>query len=83
VRDELHLRALQRLLQRCQLLPLRGLAGYEAASDLYRACRRGGDSIRALTDCLIAIPAIRAGASILLEDRDFDAIARHSRLSIA
>lgn len=79
-RDEAHRRALRRLLLRCELLPLTGLADYEAAADLYRTCRRAGDTIRALTDCLIAIPAIRAGAAVLHADRDFDVIARHSML---
>lgn len=80
-RDEAHRNALRRLLLRCELLPLDGLADYEAAADLYRTCRRAGETIRALTDCLIAVPVIRAGAVILHADRDFDAIARHSALT--
>jgi predicted nucleic acid-binding protein len=80
-RDEAHLRALRRLLLRCELLPLNGLADYEAAADLYRTCRGSGETIRALTDCLIAVPAIRAGAAVLHADRDFDAIARQSALT--
>ena len=83
VRDDAHLQRLQGLLLRCELLPLQGLADYEAAASLYRTCRREGETIRRLTDCLIAIPAIRAGAAILHEDKDFDAIARHSALKIA
>lgn len=79
--DEAHRRALRRLLLGCELLPLTGLAEYEAAAELYRACRRAGETIRALTDCLIAVPAIRAGATVLHADRDFDAIARHSALT--
>jgi predicted nucleic acid-binding protein len=79
-RDESHRRALHQLLLRCELLPLNGLADYEAAADLYRTCRRSGEIIRALTDCLIAIPAIHAGAAVLHADRDFDTIARHSAL---
>jgi predicted nucleic acid-binding protein len=80
-RDEAHLRGLRGILLRCELLPLNGLADYEAATDLFRTCRRAGETIRALTDCLIAIPAIRAGAAVLHADRDFDAIARHSALT--
>jgi predicted nucleic acid-binding protein len=80
-REEAHRRALRRLLLRCELLPLSGLADFEAAADLYRTCRRAGETIRALTDCLIAVPTIRAGAAVLHADRDFDAIARHSALT--
>jgi predicted nucleic acid-binding protein len=82
-RDDAHLQRLQGLLLRCELLPLQAFADYEAAAALYRRCRREGESIRRLTDCLIAIPAIRAGAAILHEGKDFDAIARHSALKIA
>lgn len=80
-RDETHRRALRRLFLRCELLPLSGLADYETAADLYRTCRRAGETLRALTDCLIAVPAIRSGAAILHADRDFDAIARYSALT--
>lgn len=79
--DETHRLALRRLLLRCELLTLSGLADYEAAADLYRTCREAGETIRALTDCLIAVPAMRAGAAVLHADRDFDAIARHSALT--
>jgi predicted nucleic acid-binding protein len=74
-RDEMHLERLRQLLLRCEVLPLRGLADYEAAAELYRRCRREGETIRAVTDCLIAVPTIRAGAEVLHLDRDFDVIA--------
>jgi predicted nucleic acid-binding protein len=64
------------------LLTLNGLADFEEAALLFHACRTRGETVRRLTDCLIAVPAIRAGALILHKDRDFDAIARHSDLRI-
>ena len=64
------------------LLRLRGLSDFEAAADLYRACRAKGASLRGLSDCLIATVAVREGASVLHNDRDFEAIARHSRLKL-
>jgi predicted nucleic acid-binding protein len=64
------------------ILPLRGLAGYEAASELYHACRVGGETVRALTDCLVAVPTIEAGASLLHADRDFEVLARHTPLRL-
>ena len=81
--NDIHLRQLRRLLERCEMLALKGLADYEAAADVYRNCLREGETIRRLTDCLIAVPAIREGAAILHQDKDFDAIARHSTLQIA
>ena len=64
------------------VLPLGGLAGYEAAAQLYRACRRAGETVRRLVDCLVAVPVIEAGASLLHADEDFDRIARHAPLRI-
>ena len=74
---------LRRLLLRFQLLPVEGLADYEAAADLYRRCRAGGDTVRKLTDCLIAVVAIRNGATLLHRDHDFEVIARHTTLRLA
>ena len=65
-----------------EMLALRGLADFEAAARLYRTCRRGGRTPRALTDCLVAVPALREEASILHKDRDFGIIAEHSDLQI-
>jgi predicted nucleic acid-binding protein len=64
------------------LLPLEGLRDFEDAAHIYRTCREAGETVRSQIDCLIAVPAIRAGASLLHADRDFDVIARHTDLSI-
>jgi predicted nucleic acid-binding protein len=66
-----------------KVLPLEGLADFEEAGVIYRACRDAGETLRSLSDCLIAVPVIRAGASLLHNDADFVAIARHSSLRIA
>lgn len=65
------------------LLAVQGPADWVDAAALYRACRAGGETVRRLTDCLIAVVAMRAGAEILHRDRDFDAIARQAPLRIA
>ena len=82
-RDDSHRDRLRALLARCQFVPIAGPRDYEDAADIYRACRRAGHTVRALTDCLIASAAMRAGFSVLHADRDFDAIARHVPLEIA
>lgn len=81
-RDERQASDLRRLLGRCRLLVLEEPSDFEAAAALYRACRRGGSTIRRLPDCLIAIVAIRTGARLLHLDSDFDAIARHAPLAV-
>ena len=63
-------------------LTVRGLADFEAAADLYRVCRSRGATVRKLVDCLIAAVAIRERATLLHNDRDFDVLARHTRLRI-
>ena len=65
-----------------RLLPLEGLADFEEAAAIYRACRDAGETPRSLSDCLIAVPVITAGASLLHNDADFEVIARHSPLRI-
>jgi predicted nucleic acid-binding protein len=82
-RDDGHRDRLRALLARCEFVPLAGPRDYEDAADVYRACRQAGDTVGALTDCLIASVAMRAGLSVLHTDRDFDAIARHAPLELA
>jgi predicted nucleic acid-binding protein len=52
----------------------------EAAAEIYRRCRRAGETIRSLNDCVIAAIAIRREVPVLHDDRDFDVIVRHSEL---
>lgn len=80
-RGEVHLDQLRRLLARSSLVPTLE-ADYEAAGALYRACRRGGETVRRLIDCLIAAIAIRADLPLLHADADFDVLARHTPLRI-
>ena len=76
------LRDLRSRLAAFPILPLEGLADFEEAALLYRSCRDAGETIRSLSDFLIAVPTIRAGAALLHADSDFDAIARHSALRL-
>lgn len=82
-RTEERLARLRRLLNRFELVPIIGLADFEAAADIHRRCRRGGETVRKLSDCLIAAVALRANADLLHSDRDFEAIARHLPLRVA
>ncbi len=50
------------------------------AAELYRSLRRKGITIRKPIDCMIAAVAIEHDLKLLHHDRDFDNIARHSRL---
>ena len=74
---------LRRLLGRFDLLLVEGLADYEAAAELYRRCRDGGETVRKPTDRLIAAVAMRPGADLLHRDHDFEVLARHTPLRVA
>lgn len=80
-RDEWHLASLRRLLARASLLPMT-TEDHEEAAALYRICRRGGETVRSLSDCLIAAVAIRADVAMLHHDRDFAVLARHTALRV-
>ncbi len=80
-RDERHLRSLQRLLARAVVIPM-GPADYDDAAALYRLCRREGETVRKLIDCLISAVAIRADLPILHNDIDYDKLARYTDLRI-
>ncbi len=71
---------LRRLLYGREFLAVEGPSDYEQAAELYRACRRQGETPRKLTDCLIAAVAIRNDAQLLHADADFRVIARHTPL---
>ena len=59
-RDERHLRDLRGLLARATLITTQS-TDFEDAAAIYRSCRRGGETVRKLIDCLIAAHAIRSG----------------------
>jgi predicted nucleic acid-binding protein len=80
-RDERHLGQLRGLLARGVLLPTPP-AHYETAAGLYRSCRRQGQTVRKLIDCLIATHAIEAGAAVLQDDADFAVLARCTTLAL-
>jgi predicted nucleic acid-binding protein len=54
----------------------------EDAAEIYRTCRRAGETIRSLNDCVIAAIAIRNDLPVLHNDRDYAAIARHFPLRV-
>ena len=80
-RSEAHLLQLRGLLARAVTLPTDSV-DYETAASLYRSCRRRGETVRKLVDCLIAAVAIRHGAVILHADADFNALARCTTVDV-
>jgi predicted nucleic acid-binding protein len=54
----------------------------EQAAIIYRTCRRAGETIRSLNDCVLSAIAIRTELPVLHNDRDFEVIARHTDLRV-
>lgn len=80
-RDDAHVGQLRGLLARATILPT-GPADYEAAASMYRTCRRNGETVRRLIDCLIAAVAVREDVPVLHVDADFVTLARYTPLRI-
>jgi len=78
-RNEAHLAQLRGLLARATLVTITA-EDYDHAAALYRTCRRNGETVRKLIDCLIAAVAIRSNAPVLHADSDFATLARHTSL---
>ena len=83
VRDVREERAVDEIVNGVPLLATNGLDDYQHAAALYRDCRRGGETIRRMNDCLVAAIAIRHGVSVLHNDRDFEVLERHTLLQVA
>ena len=81
-RDDAHLRRLQALLA----LPTFHAVDQDhwaVAAALYRTCRKKGETVPKMVDCLIAAVAIDADLPILHADRDFEVLVRHTPLRLA
>jgi len=57
-----------------------GTEVFELAVELFRTAQAHGLTVRSSIDCLIAACALRNDLEVLHRNRDFDAIARVSRL---
>jgi predicted nucleic acid-binding protein len=67
---------LRRLLLRAGLLHFDAATDFDAATRIYRRCRRSGVTPRGLVDCMIAAVAWRRGATLLSCDADLDRVAQ-------
>ena len=74
-RDDRREHDLRRLLQRFPLLQFDAAIDFDAATRIYRTCRRAGVTPRGMIDCMIAAVALRHGASLLADDSDLDRVA--------
>ena len=73
--DDLARRKIERTLAGLPAINVEPDADFELAADIYRAVRRGGNSVRSMIDCLIAAVAHRSGAELVHRDVDMERIA--------
>jgi predicted nucleic acid-binding protein len=67
---------LRRLLMRARLLQFDATTDFDAATRIYRRCRRSGITPRGMIDCMIAAVAWRQDAALLCRDADLDRVAQ-------
>jgi predicted nucleic acid-binding protein len=75
-RDDTRENDLRRLLLRAGLLHFDATTDFDAATRIYRRCRRSGITPRGMIDCMIAAVAWRRGASLLCCDADLNRVAQ-------
>ena len=75
-RDDARENDLRRLLMRAGLLQFDATTDFDAATRIYRRCRRSGITPRGMIDCMIAAVAWRQGAALLCRDADLDRVAQ-------
>lgn len=74
-RDDRRENDLRRLMQRFPLMRFEAAIDFDAATRIYRRCRRSGVTPRGMVDCMIAAVALRHGVSLLANDADLDRVA--------
>jgi predicted nucleic acid-binding protein len=74
-RDDRAAARLRDLLLSFSFLPFDAVADFDAASRIYRRCRRHGVTPRGMVDCMIAAVAWRHRAALLARDADLTRVA--------
>lgn len=74
-RDDRAAARLRDLLLSFSFLPFDAAADFDAASRIYRRCRRHGVTPRGMVDCMIAAVAWRHRAALLARDADLTRVA--------
>ena len=82
IRDDREYAEVKMSLLTIPILSLKSTDSYIAAADLYRKCRKMGATVRNTVDLLVAQITIEQKATLLHNNRDFDAIARISDLRV-
>jgi predicted nucleic acid-binding protein len=72
----------QQRMRRFAIEPLAPIRDAEDAAAIHRQCRRNGETVRSMIDCLVAAMSLRLDVPVVHRDRDFETIARHCGLQM-
>lgn len=81
IRIDTHFDKTREYLNDLIFLPMRH-GTFVRAAEIYRSLRKKGITIRKPIDCMIASVAIEYDIHLLHNDRDFNYIAKHSKLKV-
>jgi len=70
----------QQRMRRFSIEPLAPIRDAEDAAAIHRQCRRNGETVRSMIDCLVAAMSLRLDVPVVHRDRDFEVIASHCGL---
>jgi len=73
---------LRRLMLRFTLMRFDPVIDFDAATRVYRTCRRSGVTPRGMIDCMIAAVALRHGTTILAADADLARVGEIMGLTV-
>ena len=79
IRSDTDYKKIKQYLTDLIVLPMRQ-ATFLRAAEIYRSLRKKGVTIRKPVDCMIASVALEYDVCLLHNDRDFDQIAKHTKL---
>jgi predicted nucleic acid-binding protein len=79
--DEVLAARRRRMLESFEIVATEPMSDALRAAALQRECRRGGETVRNLGDCMIAAVALRLGVAVMHRNHDFEVLARHTALS--
>ncbi|TWF45148.1 hypothetical protein FHW36_1011075 [Chitinophaga polysaccharea] len=82
IRHDAQHQKIKRVLRGYTKLEITPMAAAMGASNLFRALRKKGVTIRKSNDCMIAYYAISFDLQVVHNDSDFDLISAHSPLKI-
>lgn len=75
VTREVDVRRIEEIVDGLPTIDVDPMVDFRAAAAVYREVRRSGSTVRSQVDCLIAAVALRTGATLLHQDRDYEVIA--------